>query len=63
MGAEHIGGSAAEGNPGEYVRQYAQQAIEDSHEWFATTPPPDFRVDGENVLTFPSSIESDVAGK
>ena len=57
-GLEHIGGSAAESNPQEYVRQYARHAIETSHEWFATTPPPDYRVDGENVLTFPSSIES-----
>ena len=60
-GLEHIGGSKAEANPGEYVRQYAAAAIEDSHEWFATSPPPDFRVDGGNVLTFPSSIESDWA--
>jgi hypothetical protein len=57
-GLEHIDGSAAESNPQEYLWQYARHAIETSSEWFATTPPPDYRVDSENVLTFPSSIES-----
>lgn len=59
-GLEHIGGSATESNPGEFVRQYAAEAIANSGEWFATTSAPESecRVDAQNVLTFPSSVES-----
>ena len=42
-GLEHIGGDPADPNPAEYVRQYAKQAIENSAEWFATTPADDYR--------------------
>jgi hypothetical protein len=57
-GLEHIGGDPSDPHPGEFVRQYARQAIENSAEWFATTPATDYRLDKENVLTFTSSIES-----
>src|SRR5580658_4309547 len=57
-GLEHIGGDPADPNPGEFVRQYAKHAIENSEEWFATTPATDYHLDKENVLTFTSSIES-----
>ncbi len=57
-GLEHIGGSPRDPNPVTFVRQYAQNAIENSHEWYATTPATDYRLDSENVLTFTSSIES-----
>jgi Prolyl oligopeptidase family len=59
-GLEHIGGSETESDPGRFVRQYAAEAIANSSEWFATTPAAesDCRVDAENVLTFPSSVES-----
>ena len=57
-GLEHIGGDPADPNPGEFVRQYAKHAIENSAEWFATTPATDYHLDNENVLTFTSSIES-----
>jgi hypothetical protein len=57
-GLEHIGGSPDEPNPGEFVRKYAENAINSSHDWFATTPAKDYRLDHENVLTFTSSIVS-----
>ncbi|MGC2753545.1 MAG: hypothetical protein WCA40_14410 [Candidatus Acidiferrum sp.] len=57
-GLEHIDGHPGDSRPGEYVRQYAKRAIEQSTEWFATTPATDYRLDSENVLTFTSSIES-----
>ena len=57
-GLEYIGGDSANSNPGEFVHRYAKQAIDQSVEWFATTPATDYHVDSENVLTFTSSIES-----
>jgi len=57
-GLEHIGGSPDEPNPGAFIRQYAQNAIATSHEWFATTPATDYGLDRESVLTFTSSVVS-----
>src|SRR6266403_1833229 len=57
-GLEYIGGSPDEPNPGAFVRQYANQAIENSRDWYAVSPAADYRLDSENVLTFTSSIES-----
>jgi len=57
-GLEHIGGSPNDKHPGEFVRCYAKHAIENSKDWYATTPAIDYRLDAENVLTFTSSIES-----
>src|SRR6202042_1890027 len=34
-GLEHIGGDPADPNPGDFVRNYAKRAIENSTEWFA----------------------------
>jgi hypothetical protein len=66
-GLEHIGGSPSHPNPSAFVRQYAQDAIASSHDWYATTPATDYRLDAgrsrtahekENVLTFTSSVTS-----
>src|SRR3984957_14617876 len=57
-GLEHIGGDPADPNPGDFVRNYAKRAIENSTEWFAATPATDYHLDAGNVLTFTSSIES-----
>jgi Prolyl oligopeptidase family len=57
-GLEHIGGPAEHPNPSEFVRDYAVRAIENSREWYSTTQASDYRLDGENVLTFTSSVES-----
>jgi len=57
-GLEHIGGSAEHPDPGGYVRRYARSAIEQSEDWYDTTPATDYILDSENVLTFSSSIES-----
>jgi hypothetical protein len=57
-GLEHIGGNPDDPNPRQFVHQYAQQAIESSTEWYATTPADDYRLDQGNVLTFTSSIAS-----
>jgi hypothetical protein len=57
-GLEHIGGSPQDPNPGAFVCQYAQDAIEHSKDWYATSPADDYRLDRESVLTFTSSIQS-----
>src|SRR5215470_11575474 len=58
-GLEHIGGRSDEPDPGAFLWRYAQDAIERSREWFLTTPAADYRLDGENVLRFTSSVVSD----
>ena len=57
-GLEHIGGPAEHPNPAEFVRDYAVRVLENSAEWYSTTPATDYRLDDKNVLTFTSSIES-----
>ena len=57
-GLEHIGGDAGDPDPAGFVRRYAKAAIENSREWFSTTPASDYRLDSENILTFTSAIES-----
>jgi dienelactone hydrolase len=57
-GLEHIGGSPDDPNPGAFVRAYAENAIESSREWYASSPASDYLLDRDNVLTFTSSIES-----
>jgi hypothetical protein len=57
-GLEHIGGDPKDSNPGEFVRDYAKHAIENSREWYAAAPVNDYQLDGENVLTFTSSLIS-----
>lgn len=57
-GLEHIGGNPGDPNPAAFVRNYARWAIENSHEWFATTPAEDYRLDAENVLSFTSSMQT-----
>jgi hypothetical protein len=57
-GLEHIGGPADHPDPPAFLRDYARQAIENSHAWYNTTPADDYRLDSDNVLTFTSSIES-----
>jgi hypothetical protein len=57
-GLEYIGGPAEHPNPAGFLREYAQRAIQNSQEWYGTSPATDYRLDDENVLTFTSSIES-----
>ena len=57
-GLEHIGGSPDEPAPDAFVRKYVKNAIENSMDWYATTPAADYRLDAQNVLTFTSAIES-----
>jgi hypothetical protein len=57
-GLEHIGGSPDDPNPGAFFRHYAQNAIENSHDWYATTPATDYHLGRDNILTFTSSIAS-----
>jgi len=57
-GLEHIGGDANDPDPAAYVRQYAKWAIENSLEWYATTPADDYRLDADNALTFTSSLQT-----
>jgi hypothetical protein len=57
-GLEHINGSAAHDDPRAFVRQYAQEAIAKSDEWYATRQVSGYRLDENNVLTFTSTVES-----
>src|SRR5258708_16062901 len=57
-GLENMGGPAEHPDPAAFLRTYAHQAIENSHEWYTTTPATDYRLNGDNVLSFTSSIES-----
>src|SRR5579863_2111075 len=57
-GLEHIGGNPNDPDPAAFVRQYAQNAIENSREWFATTAANDYTLSADNILTFTSSIDS-----
>ena len=57
-GIEHIGGDAAGAEAREFLRQYARWATEQSEEWYAAEEVRDYRLDGENVLTFTSTVES-----
>lgn len=57
-GLEHIGGNVEDPDPAVFVANYARKAVESSRDWYATTPASDYRLDGENVLTFTSSLIS-----
>jgi hypothetical protein len=57
-GLEHIGGSADDSNPAEFVRRYAEDAIANSQDWYGTGPAEDYRLGSDDVLTFTSSIVS-----
>jgi dienelactone hydrolase len=57
-GLEHIEGDKDDPHPADYVRRYAQYAIENSREWLAPPPADDYRLDSDNVLSFTSSIVS-----
>ena len=56
-GLEHIGGTANEANPREFLNQFVDDTLSHSDEWFAVTPASDYLLD-ENVLTFTSQIQS-----
>jgi hypothetical protein len=57
-GLEYIGGPADHPDPPAFLREYSRHTIENSHDWYNTTPADDYRLDAENVLTFTSSITS-----
>src|SRR4030095_2947334 len=57
-GLEHIGGRADEPDPAGFLLEYSRRAIEKSREWYDVEPARDYRLDGGNVLTFASSVES-----
>ncbi len=42
----------------EFLRRYAREATARSEEWYAAEKVRDYRLDGENVLTFTSTLES-----
>src|SRR6202049_4615311 len=57
-GLDHLGGSAEEPDPKQFLREYAAEAINSSDAWFWTPPVDDYLLDAENILTFTSTIES-----
>lgn len=57
-GAEHVGGRPDESDPRGFFADYARNAVANSRRWYEAGPAEDYRLDGENVLTFRSSIES-----
>ena len=56
-GLEHIGGSANEGDPRGFLKNFVEEKIARSDEWFAVTPAEDYQLK-ENVLMFTSAIAS-----
>ncbi|HTS13487.1 MAG TPA: hypothetical protein VMH00_15325 [Candidatus Limnocylindrales bacterium] len=56
-GLEHVGGSATEANPREFLNPFVDDTLAHSDEWFAVTSASDYSLD-ENVLTFTSQIQS-----
>lgn len=57
-GLEHIDGQAEHDDPRLFVGEYASEAIARSEDWYAAAEVRDYRLDGENVLTFTSPLES-----
>lgn len=57
-GLEHVNGDAKHDDPKAFFREYSRKAIEASAEWYAAGPVEDYRLDGENVLTFRSTAKS-----
>jgi hypothetical protein len=57
-GTEYVGGKADEADPRGFLQDYAALAVENSREWYAVEPARDYRLDGQNVLTFTSALES-----
>ena len=57
-GLEHLGGDPNNPDPAAFVRQYAQNVIAHSRDWFATTPATDYSLSPDHILTFTSSIAS-----
>src|SRR5208283_3222790 len=44
--------------PREFLREYARWATEKSEEWYRADSVGDYRLDGENVVTFTSTVKS-----
>ncbi len=59
-GLEHIGGDANADDESArvFLRDYSKAAIQKSKEWYEPAPATDYKVDGEEVLTFTSAIRS-----
>src|SRR2546428_774081 len=56
-GLEYIGARADEPDPRGFLHRWADQTIEKSTAWLATSPPSDYRLE-DGVLTFSSSVDS-----
>ena len=56
-GLEHIGGVADDPDPRSFLDRFAEETLEKSDEWFATTPAEDYQL-RDGVLTFTSAIAS-----
>jgi len=57
-GLEHLGGTERFGEPREFLREHASEAMARSEEWFRPREVTDYRLDDEQVLTFTSPIAS-----
>ena len=62
-GLEHIGGDTTDSNPGDFVRQYAKKAIENSADWFATNPAERLRSRPRKRPNFHQFYRISLAGK
>src|SRR2546428_2599066 len=56
-GLEYIGGRAEEPDPRAFLHRWADETIEKSTAWLATSPARDYRLE-DGVLTFSSSVDS-----
>src|SRR5208283_3150906 len=57
-GLEYINGAGKHDDPAEFVREYANQAIANSAEWYAPAEVQDYKLDEQNVLTCTSPLKS-----
>jgi len=57
-GLEHVGGNANERDPRVWLNRFVDETLAHSDEWFAVSPASDYKLDGSNVLTFTSQVES-----
>jgi hypothetical protein len=56
-GLDHVGGPSNGADPRPWLRQFIEQTVARSDEWYATGPASDYRLDG-NRLTFTSAVRS-----
>src|SRR5260370_42550294 len=55
-GTEHVGGSPEETDPQGFFAEWARRALQNSRDWYETTPASDYRLGFGKPLAFSSSM-------